>query len=70
MDGSGRERAFARRPVLAGVFHGNKPIPPEQIVIVERGDLARSVVAPGKVEPDSSVGIKSKAEPIDALRHE
>ena len=49
---------------FAGVFHGAKPIPPEKIVVVERGDLARSVVARGKVEPRSSVGIKSKANGI------
>jgi len=49
---------------LAGAFHGARPIPPEKIVTVERGDLSRSVVARGKVEPRSSVGIKSKANGI------
>lgn len=49
---------------LAGVFHGARPIPPEKIVTVERGDVARSVVARRKVEARSSVGIKSKANGI------
>jgi HlyD family secretion protein len=50
--------------VLAGVFHGTKPIPSERIVTVERGDVARSVVARGKIEPLSRVGIQSKANGI------
>src|SRR5580765_3510021 len=49
---------------LAGVFRSAKPIPPEKIVTVERGDVARSVVARGKIEPLSRVGIKSKANGI------
>jgi HlyD family secretion protein len=50
--------------VVAGVFRKAKPIPPEKIVTVERGDVARSVVARGKIEPLSRVGIKSKANGI------
>ncbi len=41
-----------------------KPIPPEKIVQVERGDIARSVVAVGRIEPLSKVEIKSKANGI------
>ena len=50
--------------VVAGVLRKAKPIPPEKIVTVERGDVARSVVARGKIEPLSRVGIKSKANGI------
>jgi HlyD family secretion protein len=41
-----------------------KPIAAEKIVVVERGDVARSVVARGKIEPLSKVEIKSKANGI------
>jgi HlyD family secretion protein len=34
---------------------------PSRFAIVERGDLARSVVAIGRIEPISKVEIKSKA---------
>ena len=44
-----------------GVFRSAKPIPPEKIVTIERGDIARSVVARGKIEPLSKVEVKSKA---------
>ena len=40
------------------------PIPPEKIVRVECGDIARSVVARGKIEPLSKVDVKSKANGI------
>jgi HlyD family secretion protein len=49
---------------VTGVFRAAKPIPPEKIVTTERGDVARSVVARGKIEPLSRVGIKSKANGI------
>ncbi len=44
----------------------NEPagIAPEQLVRVERTDLARSVVAVGKIEPTTKVEIKSKASGI------
>ncbi|MCK6500147.1 MAG: biotin/lipoyl-binding protein, partial [Nitrospira sp.] len=44
----------------------SKPVvfPPEKIVRVERGDIARSVVAVGQVEPLSKVEVKSKANGI------
>jgi HlyD family secretion protein len=41
-----------------------KPLPPEKIVRVERGDIARSVVAVGRIEPLSKVEVKSKANGI------
>ena len=41
-----------------------KPIPADKIVRVERGDIARSVVAIGQVEPFSKVEVKSKANGI------
>ncbi len=41
-----------------------KPIPDEKIVAVTRGDIARSVVAIGQVEPFSKVEVKSKANGI------
>ena len=50
--------------LILGVFRAAKPVPPEKIVAVERGDVARSVVARGKIEPLSRVGIKSKANGI------
>jgi len=47
------------------VFAGRaKPIPPEKLAKVERGDIARSVVAIGKIEPLSKVEVKSKANGI------
>ena len=41
-----------------------KPIAPEKIVSSERGPIARSVVARGKIEPLSKVEVKSKANGI------
>ena len=45
---------------------GSKPakIDPEKIAKVERMDIARSVVATGKVQPVTQVDIKSKASGI------
>src|ERR1043165_2963099 len=39
-------------------------IDPSQLAVVERGDLAKSVVAIGKIEPGAKVEIKSKANGI------
>ena len=52
--------------VLAGTgaFSKKKPISPEKIVKPERGDIARSVVARGRIEPLSKVEVKSKANGI------
>jgi HlyD family secretion protein len=46
------------------LFRKPKPIPPEKIVKAERGDVARSVVARGRIEPLSKVEVKSKANGI------
>ncbi len=48
-------KALSRKPVQ---------IDPEKLAKVEKGDLARSVVATGKVEPTTQVEIKSKASGI------
>ena len=45
-------------------FGKSKPVPPERIVLGERGDIARSVVAVGRIEPLSKVQVKSKANGI------
>ena len=50
--------------IVAGILGKAKPIPPEKIVTAERGDIARSVVARGKIEPLSKVEVKSKANGI------
>jgi len=45
-------------------LRSNTPIDPSKLAKVERGDLARSVVATGKIEPLAKVEIKSKASGI------
>lgn len=50
--------------VLTTAMRKSKPIAPEKIVSVEKGDIARSVVARGKIEPLSKVEVKSKANGI------
>ena len=50
--------------VAIGALRKPKPIPPERLGAVERGDIARSVVARGKIEPLSRVEVKSKANGI------
>lgn len=50
--------------LAVGALRKPKPIPPERIGTVERGDIARSVVARGKIEPLSRVEVKSKANGI------
>ena len=47
--------------VFGALFSVDKTIPPEKLVKVETGSIAKSVVATGKVEPLSKVDIKSKA---------
>jgi HlyD family secretion protein len=44
--------------------HTSVKIDPEKLAKVEKGDLARAVVATGKVEPTTQVEIKSKASGI------
>jgi HlyD family secretion protein len=47
--------------VFGALFSVDKNIPLEKLSKVEKGSIARSVVATGKVEPLSKVDIKSKA---------
>ena len=44
--------------------HGGAKIDPSKLAKVEKGDLAKSVVATGKVEPITKVEVKSKASGI------
>jgi HlyD family secretion protein len=44
--------------------HGSTKINPSKLAKVEKGDLAKSVVATGKVEPITKVEVKSKASGI------
>lgn len=50
--------------LLASCLGRAKPIPPEKLARVERGDIARSVVAVGRILPLSKVEVKSKANGI------
>jgi HlyD family secretion protein len=47
-----------------GALRKPKAIAPEKIVVSEKGDIARSVVARGKIEPLSKVEVKAKANGI------
>jgi HlyD family secretion protein len=46
---------------VSGMLRSNHTIDPSKLSSVEKGDLARSVVATGKVEPLAKVEVKSKA---------
>src|ERR1700746_1551562 len=53
--------------IAIGVFaftRGGTKIDPSKLAKVEKGDLAKSVVATGKVEPITKVDVKSKASGI------
>jgi HlyD family secretion protein len=50
--------------VVAAMTRGGTKIDPSKLGKVEKGDLAKSVVATGKVEPITKVEIKSKASGI------
>jgi len=50
--------------IVAAMTRGGTKIDPSKLGKVERGDLAKSVVATGKVEPITKVEIKSKASGI------
>jgi HlyD family secretion protein len=50
--------------LLASCLGKAKPFPPEKLARVERGDIARSVVAVGRILPLSKVEVKSKANGI------
>ena len=49
---------------IAAALHPNNTIDPSKLANVTRGDLARSVVATGKIEPLVKVEVKSKASGI------
>src|SRR5207248_5229365 len=50
--------------VVSAATRGGTKIDPTKLAKVERGDLAKSVVATGKVEPITKVEVKSKASGI------
>lgn len=50
--------------VVVAFSHGSSKIDPSKLAKVEKGDLAKSVVATGKVEPITKVEVKSKASGI------
>ncbi len=50
--------------VVAAASRGGAKLDPSKLAKVERGDLAKSVVATGKIEPISQVELKSKASGI------
>ncbi|HXP47958.1 MAG TPA: hypothetical protein VN810_11840, partial [Terriglobales bacterium] len=47
--------------VVMAATRGGTKIDPSKLGKVERGDLAKSVVATGKIEPITKVELKSKA---------
>lgn len=49
---------------VRGALKPDNAIDPAKLVAIERGDIARSVVATGKIEPRSTVEVKSKASGI------
>jgi len=49
---------------LAAFTRGGTKIDPSKLAKVEKGDLAKSVVATGKVTPITKVEVKSKASGI------
>src|SRR2546425_6810948 len=49
---------------LSAALRPNRQIDPSKLATAERGDIARSVVATGKIEPLAKVEIKSKASGI------
>jgi len=56
--------AFGGYWVFGSLFAVDKTIPSEKLAKVEQGNIAKSVVATGKIEPLSRVEIKSKASGI------
>ncbi len=49
---------------ISAALRPSRQIDPSKLATVERGDLARSVVATGKIEPLAKVEVKSKASGI------
>ena len=80
MNGNGNGKKKRRRRIIYGVIaavvllgvvggviaatSGGTKIDPSKLAKVERGDLAKSVVATGKIEPITKVEVKSKASGI------
>jgi HlyD family secretion protein len=50
--------------VGAAAMRPTKPIDPSKLATIEKGDIAKSVVATGKIEPLAKVQVKSKASGI------
>jgi HlyD family secretion protein len=50
--------------LVVAARRGGRPVDPSKLATVERGDLARSVVATGKIQPLAKVEVKSKASGI------
>jgi HlyD family secretion protein len=50
--------------IVTASTHGGSKLDPSKLAKVEKGDLAKSVVATGKIEPITKVEIKSKASGI------
>jgi HlyD family secretion protein len=50
--------------VAASALRPSRAIDPDKLATAERGDIARSVVATGKIEPLTKVEVKSKASGI------
>ena len=50
--------------IASAALRPNHAIDPDKLATVERGDIARSVVATGKIEPLTQVEVKSKASGI------
>ena len=48
----------------AGAMRPSKPVDPSKLATIEKGDIAKSVVATGKIEPLAKVQVKSKASGI------
>ena len=76
MNKSGKRAAYGGVAVLAlaalgwgasSYFGGSAAIPESRLATAERGTIARSVVATGKIEPITKVEIKSKANGIIKL---
>jgi HlyD family secretion protein len=76
-NGNGRKKKKARRRLVLGALaialvavcglmamRDGTEIGPSRLAAIERGDVARSVVATGKVQPLTKVEIKSKASGI------
>ena len=55
--------------VFSSLFQTEDLIPPERIIPVKRGEMVRSVVATGKIEPVTRIDIKSKASGIIQFFH-